>query len=123
MSIPRTLHWEGDATGGALWLLDQRLLPHAEEELELRTLEETVAANDGPAVWVIAVGLDLSAVGLARAGGQTREHGVSLGVHGVVGLHGFVGKRVYWRGAVGYLGAGVNGLTGQLMLGYVFGRD
>jgi len=81
--------------------------------------------EDKIAVPFITLGLDLSAVGLTRddPAAETRDHGVSLGVHGGAGLHGFLGKHLYWRGAVGYLGAGVNGLTGQLTLGYVFGRD
>jgi hypothetical protein len=79
--------------------------------------------EDKIAVPFITFGLDMSAVGLTREGTPARDHGVSLGVHGAAGLHGFVGERAYWRAAVGYLGAGVNGLTGQVTLGYAFGRD
>jgi hypothetical protein len=71
----------------------------------------------------ITFGLDFAVASLPVDGSEQNEHGVSLGLHGGVGLHGFVGDKVYWRGTVGYLGAGVNGLTGQLMLGYVFGSD
>ncbi len=69
----------------------------------------------------ISVGLDLSATTIPDPDRpDEKARGVTAGVHGNIGLHGFLGKKVYWRGQVGYLGAGVGGLTGQLTLGYVF---
>lgn len=69
----------------------------------------------------IIVGLDLAAAAEPRAerGGDGRN--VMAGVHGGLGLHGFLSDRVYFRGQVGFIGAAVGGVTGQLALGYVFG--
>ncbi len=72
------------------------------------------------AVPFVAFGLDLAAASVPDSDGIDR--GVTLGVHGNVGLHGFIGKEIYWRGQVGFLGAGVGALTGSLSLGYVFGK-
>ncbi|HTM22162.1 MAG TPA: hypothetical protein VL172_16695 [Kofleriaceae bacterium] len=67
-------------------------------------------------------GLDLSASSLPRADGG-KDRGVMAGVHGGVGLHGFFGNDIYWRGMVGYHGAGIGAVVGQVSLGYRFGRD
>jgi len=73
------------------------------------------------AVPFISLGLDLSATTIPDPSRPEHpQRGVTAGVHGNIGLHGFIGKRLYWRGQVGYLGAGVGGLTGGLSLGYVF---
>lgn len=73
------------------------------------------------AVPFISLGLDLSAATIPDPDDpEHKARGVTAGVHGNIGLHGFLGKDLYWRGQVGYLGAGVGGLTGQLSLGYVF---
>ena len=72
------------------------------------------------AVPFVSFGLDLAAASVPDTDGIDR--GVTLGVHGNIGLHGFLGKEIYWRGQVGYLGAGVGALTGSLSLGYVFGK-
>ncbi len=74
------------------------------------------------AVPYITLGIDVSAVSVADAPGS-RGHGVSMGVHGGGGLHGYLGDELYWRAQVGYLGAGIQGITGALTLGYVFGKD
>ena len=39
-----------------------------------------------------------------------------------VGLHGLVGDGIYWRGMVGYHGAGIGAVVGQVSLGYRFGK-
>jgi hypothetical protein len=78
------------------------------------------ALDDRPVMPFIDLGLDRAAVRLGE-GGSGRN--VGLGVHGGVGVHGFLGEALYWRGAVGFIGAGVGGLEGQLMVGYVFGRE
>jgi methylthioribose-1-phosphate isomerase len=55
----RTLHWEGDATG-ALWLLDQTLLPTEVRELECHTAEQVwnaikqLSVRGAPAIGVAA---------------------------------------------------------------------
>ena len=75
------------------------------------------------AVPFVSFGLDLAATALPRGDlAGTKDRGVTLGVHGNVGLHGFLSREIYWRGQVGYLGAGIGALTGQLSIGYVFGK-
>lgn len=69
----------------------------------------------------IIVGLDLAAAAEPHAERDASGRNVMAGVHGGLGLHGFMSDRVYWRGQVGFLGAAVGGVTGQLALGYVFG--
>ena len=67
-------------------------------------------------------GLDLAAATVPRPGQPVGpgDRWVSLGVHANVGVHGFLSKCLYWRAQVGFLGAGVEGLLGQISLGYVF---
>jgi hypothetical protein len=65
-------------------------------------------------------GLDLSASSLPRSNGGT-DRGVMAGVHGGVGLHGLLGNDIYWRAMVGYHGAGIGALVGQVSLGYRIG--
>jgi methylthioribose-1-phosphate isomerase len=56
---PRTLHWEGDATG-ALFLLDQTLLPTEVRELQCRSVEQVwdaikrLCVRGAPAIGVAA---------------------------------------------------------------------
>ena len=78
--------------------------------------------SDNLAVPFASVGLDVSGVSLPTAMGDT-EGGLALGVHGNVGLHGFLSDDIYWRGEVGYLGAALGGVKAQLSVGWVFGRD
>jgi len=66
-------------------------------------------------------GLDLAASSVPNAAGG-KDRGVTAGVHGGVGIHGMVGDNLYWRGLVGYHGAGIGGVVGQLSLGYRFGK-
>ncbi len=66
-------------------------------------------------------GLDMAASSLPRSDGG-RDQGVMAGVHGGVGLHGLVGNEIYWRGMIGYHGAGIGAIVGSLSLGYRFGR-
>ncbi len=74
------------------------------------------------AVPFVSFGLDLAATAIPRTDQPGKDRGVTLGVHGNLGLHGFLTKEIYWRGQVGYLGAGIGAITGQLSLGYVFGK-
>lgn len=72
------------------------------------------------AVPMAAFGLDMSASSLPRSDGG-KDQGVMAGVHGGIGLHGLIDRSLYWRGMVGYHGAGVGAVVGQLSLGYHFG--
>jgi hypothetical protein len=63
-----------------------------------------------------AAGLDLAA---SSVDGQAS---VAIGLHGDLGLHAFVGKHLYLRGSVGWLGAGDGGARAQLGLGWLFNR-
>ena len=79
--------------------------------------------KDTLAIPFVSFGLDLAAVTIPDPDDpESKARGVSAGVHGNLGLHGYLSKSLYWRGQVGYLGAGVGGVTGQVALGYVFGK-
>jgi hypothetical protein len=75
--------------------------------------------KDGSTVPFLRVGLDLAAV--SESDGDARRRKVMAGVHGGLGLHGHLTGKLVWRAEVGYHGAGVGGITGQLGLGYIFG--
>ena len=79
----------------------------------------TFKLEDELAVPFVAFGLDLAAAAVPQADGS-KQSGVTAGVHGNLGLHGLLNDNLYWRGQVGYIGAGVGGVTAQLTLGYVF---
>ena len=64
----------------------------------------------------VALGLDMAAVSLE----QDKVQEVGLGVHGTLGVHGFVGRSLYVRAAAGYLGAGLGAVKGELAVGYSF---
>lgn len=72
----------------------------------------------------VSFGLDLSAATIPSPTGRpdAADRWVTLGVHGNLGLHGFLTDRLYWRAQAGFLGAGVGGLTAGLTLGWVFGE-
>jgi hypothetical protein len=63
-----------------------------------------------------ATGLDLAASSVDG------DSSVAVGGHGDLGLHGFIGKHLYLRGSVGWLGAGDGGARAQLGLGWMFNR-
>lgn len=67
----------------------------------------------------LSVGLDLVSATVPEQDG-TITRGVGVGVHGNLGLHAFLGERVYGRGQIGYIGAGVGGVKGELAIGYRF---
>jgi len=85
------------------------------------SLIATFKARHAPAAPFLTFGLDLAGASLPDADGTGKDMGVTLGLHGAGGVHGFLADKVYWRAQVGYLAAGVHGLTGQVSLGYVFG--
>ncbi len=67
------------------------------------------------------LGLDLTGISAPDVD-ESRHRSVMAGVHGGAGLHGFLGKKLYWRAEMGFLGAGPGGVTGQVGLGYTFGK-
>ncbi len=67
------------------------------------------------------IGLDLAAVSAPDID-ESRRRSIMGGVHGGAGLHGFMGKKLYWRAELGFLGAGPGGVTGRVGLGYTFGN-
>ncbi len=76
----------------------------------------------------VKFGLDLASATIpphvaGDAGGKDKDDSwVSLGVHGAVGVQGFVSDGVYWRVEGGWLGAGVGGLSGIVSFGWTFGK-
>jgi hypothetical protein len=74
---------------------------------------------ENPVAPFLAVGLDLVSAAVPESGGAMTR-GVGLGVHGNVGLHAWIGERFYARGQLGYLGAAVGGVKGELGIGTWF---
>ncbi len=46
-------------------------------------------------------------------------YGFAIGPSAALGVHGFVGKKWYWRAGAGYVGAGVGAITADLGVGMV----
>jgi hypothetical protein len=69
-------------------------------------------------------GLDIAAVTIPTPGMEPNagDSYVSIGVHGALGLHGFLTEDLFWRAEAGFIGAGVGGITGQLAIGWTFER-
>jgi hypothetical protein len=71
----------------------------------------------------IAIGLAAGASRLVtaedKAAGRTVEYGLSIGPSAALGLHGFLGEKVYWRGGAGFLGTGIGTYTADLGVGVV----
>ncbi len=78
----------------------------------------------GPVIPFLAVGLDIAAAAVPDPGElmpSGDDKGVGLGVHGGLGIHGFLDEdHLYWRVQVGWLGAGPGGLFGGVSVGWVF---
>lgn len=74
---------------------------------------------DQPVAPFLAVGLDLVSAAIAERDGSM-SRGVGFGVHGDLGLHALLGERFYARGQIGYLGAAVGGVKGEVGIGYRF---
>lgn len=72
-----------------------------------------------PVAPFLSVGLDLVSAAIAETDGAI-SRGVGLGVHGDLGLHALLGERFYARGQIGYLGAAVGGVKGEVGIGYRF---
>jgi hypothetical protein len=54
-----------------------------------------------------------------RMTGKHVDYGLGIGPSASLGLHGFVGKSLYWRAGAGFLGAGVGAVTADLAVGMV----
>ena len=74
---------------------------------------------DNPVAPFLSVGLDLVSAAVPEEDGAV-SRGVGLGVHGNLGVHALLGERFYARGQIGYLGAAIGGVKGELGLGYRF---
>ena len=73
-----------------------------------------------PVAPYMRLGLDLVGTGDDQLDPE-RARRIMVGVHGAVGLHGFLSKKLYWRAEVGFLGAGPGGVHSQIGIGYSFG--
>jgi hypothetical protein len=80
----------------------------------------TFSPEDHAVAPFLSLGLDMAAASVPDEAGATPDRGVTLGVHGNVGLHALFNDEVYLRAQVGYLGAGLGGVKGELALGYQF---
>jgi hypothetical protein len=74
---------------------------------------------DDPVAPFLSVGLDLVSAAIAETDGSL-SRGVGIGVHGDLGIHALLGERLYARGQIGYLGAAVGGVKGEVGIGYRF---
>ena len=79
----------------------------------------SLSLDDSPVAPFLSVGLDLVSAALPERDG-TVTRGVGVGVHGNLGVHALLGERFYARGQIGYLGAAVGGVKGEVGLGYRF---
>ncbi len=75
--------------------------------------------DSAPVAPFLSVGLDMVSAAVAERDG-TVTRGVGLGVHGDLGLHALLGERFYARGQIGYLGAAIGGVKGEVGIGYRF---
>lgn len=79
----------------------------------------SLSLEDNPVAPFLSVGLDLVSAAVPERD-DTVTRGVGIGVHGNLGVHAFIGERLYARGQIGYLGAAVGGVKGELGIGYRF---
>jgi len=126
------------ATGGALsilWLEDcgagrlcgalesSALFLRGDGEARLYDLSASITGSfslvDNPVAPFVSVGLDLVSVRLPERDGDLTR-GVGPGVHGNLGLQAILGERLFARGQIGYLGAAVGGVKGEVGIGYRF---
>jgi hypothetical protein len=82
-------------------------------------LTGSLPLDNEPVAPFLAVGLDMVSAAIAEENG-TLSRGVGLGVHGDLGLHALLGERFYARGQIGYVGAAVGGVKGEIGIGYRF---
>jgi hypothetical protein len=53
-----------------------------------------------------------------KMSGADVAYGWSLGPSAAAGVHGFLGKKLYWRASAGFLGTGIGAMTADVGLGY-----
>jgi hypothetical protein len=80
----------------------------------------TFSPEEHPLAPFLSLGLDTAATTIPDEAGGPPGRGVTLGVHGNIGLHALVQDDIYLRAQAGYIGAGIGGLKGELALGYQF---
>jgi len=117
--------WLEDCRAGSLCgaLESSALFLRGDGEARLYDLSAAITGSlsleDSVVAPFLSVGLDLVSAAIPeRDGAVTR--GVGLGVHGNLGVHALLGERLYARGQIGYLGASVGGVKGELGIGYRF---
>lgn len=86
-------------------------------DLSLSLIGSMPLNDDDPLAPYLGIGFDFAATTFPEPGGKTTR-GVGLGVHGNIGLHALLGEKLYARGQVGYVGAGIGGVKGELAIGY-----
>lgn len=117
--------WLEDCRAGALCgaLESSALFLRGDGEARLYDLSAAITGSlslaDNPVAPFLSVGLDLVSASVPERGGSVTR-GVGLGVHGNLGLHALLGERFYARGQIGYLGAAVGGVKGEVGIGYLF---
>ncbi|HEY8146923.1 MAG TPA: hypothetical protein VIG06_29785 [Kofleriaceae bacterium] len=79
----------------------------------------SLSLEDNPVAPFLSVGLDLVSAAVPERDGAV-SRGVGVGVHGNLGLHALLGERFYARGQLGYLGAAIGGVKGEVGIGYRF---
>ena len=80
----------------------------------------TFSPEDHALAPFLSLGLDMAATRIPAPDSGPPARGTTVGVHGNVGVHALFGDDLYLRGQVGYLGAGLGGVKGELALGYQF---
>lgn len=116
--------WLEDCRAGSLCgaLESSALFLRGDGEARLYDLSAAITGSlsldDGVAPF-LSVGLDLVSAAVPERDG-TVTRGVGPGVHGNLGLHALLGERLYARGQLGYLGAAVGGVKGEVGIGYLF---
>jgi hypothetical protein len=82
-------------------------------------LTGSLSLEDNPVAPFLSVGLDLVSAAVPERD-DTVSRGVGIGVHGNLGVHALLGERFYARGQLGYLGAAIGGVKGEVGVGYRF---
>lgn len=120
-----TILWMEDCSSGHLCggLESSGLFLRGDGEARLYDLSIAMTGSlslaDNPVAPFLSVGLDLVSAAVPERDGAV-SRGVGLGVHGNLGVHAFLGERFYARGQIGYLGAAIGGVKGEVGLGYRF---
>jgi hypothetical protein len=117
--------WFEDCRAGTLCgaLESSALFLRGDDEERLYDLSAgltgSFSLDDHPLAPYLSVGLDLASAAVRESDGRLTR-GVGIGVHGNLGVHALLGERLYARGQIGYLGAAVGGVKGEIALGLRF---